>query len=230
MRFISFFEASPSITTMLFSFSTAKVRLFADIAEQKPEKYPCIEKKHYLYRQHQQNMDKLTKEQRHHCMSAIKSKNTQPELLVRKFLFSRGYRYRLNYPRLPGHPDLVLRKYRTVIFVNGCFWHGHEGCKYYVLPKSNVEFWHNKIEKNRNRDRKKQLQLTAMGWHCITIWECQLKPKVRRQTLEALEYTLNHIYLEDRRLKPYEPIEGESPMAAETMEEYNNGIQRFSED
>ena len=166
-------------------------------------------------------MDKLTKEQRHHCMSAIKGKNTQPELLVRKFLFSRGYRYRLNHPRLPGRPDLVLRKYRTAIFVNGCFWHGHEDCKYYVLPKSNVEFWQNKIERNRNRDKKKQQQLTAMGWHCITVWECQLKPKVRMQTLEALEYTLNHIYLEDRRLKPYEPIEGESLMVAEAMEEYD---------
>lgn len=99
-------------------------------------------------------MDKLTKEQRHRCMSAIKSKNTKPELLVRKFLFSRGFRYRLNHPRLPGHPDLVLRKYRTVIFVNGCFWHGHEGCKYYVLPKTNVEFWKNKIERNRRRDRE----------------------------------------------------------------------------
>ena len=94
-------------------------------------------------------MDKLTKEQRHRCMFAIKNKNTKPELLVRKFLFSRGFRYRLNYPRLPGHPDLVLRKYRTVIFVNGCFWHGHEGCKYYVLPKTNVEFWRNKIDRNK---------------------------------------------------------------------------------
>ena len=85
-------------------------------------------------------MDKLTKEQRHRCMSAIKGRDTNPELLVRRFLFSRGIRYRLNHPRLPGHPDLVLRKYRTVIFVNGCFWHGHEGCRYYVLPKTNVEF------------------------------------------------------------------------------------------
>lgn len=86
------------------------------------------------------DMDKLTKEQRYRCMLAIKGKNTKPELLVRKFLFSRGFRYRLNHPWLPGYPDLVLRKYRTVIFVNGCFWHGHDGCKYYVLPKTNVEF------------------------------------------------------------------------------------------
>ena len=99
-------------------------------------------------------MDKLTKEQRHRCMSAIKGRNTKPELLVRKFLFSRGFRYRLNDPRLPGHPDLVLRKYRTVIFVNGCFWHGHQGYKYYVLPKTNTEFWKNKIERNRTRNQR----------------------------------------------------------------------------
>lgn len=102
-------------------------------------------------------------------MSAIKNKDTKPELLVRKFLFSRGFRYRLNHPRLPGHPDLVLRKYRTVIFINGCFWHGHKECKYFVLPKTNVEFWSAKIERNRKRDAEEQHQLASMGWHCITI-------------------------------------------------------------
>ena len=99
-------------------------------------------------------MDKLTKEQRHRCMSAIKGKNTKPELLVRKFLFSRGFRYRLNHPRLPGHPDIVLRKYRTVIFVNGCFWHGHEKCKYFRPSKTNIDFWQKKIERNKERDKK----------------------------------------------------------------------------
>lgn len=146
-------------------------------------------------------MDKLTKEQRHRCMAAVKGRNTKPELLVRKFLHSRGFRYRLNHPRLPGHPDLVLLKYRTVIFVNGCFWHGHEGCRYYVLPKTNVEFWQSKIERNRSRDMAEMKELASMGWHSITIWECQLKPKVRQRTLEALEYTLYHIFLEDRRIK-----------------------------
>ena len=166
-------------------------------------------------------MDKLTKEQRHRCMSAIKGWNTKPELLVRKFLFSRGFRYRLNDPRLPGHPDLVLRKYRSVIFVNGCFWHGHEGCKYYDLPKTNVEFWRNKIERNKLRDKEEQRKLASMGWHCITIWECQLKPKVREQTLEALVYTLCHIYLEDRRIKHYEPAENDIPMVAEPKLKYS---------
>lgn len=135
-------------------------------------------------------------------MSAIKSRNTKPEILVRKFLFSRGFRYRLNHPRLPGHPDLVLRKYRTVIFVNGCFWHGHEECKYYRLPKTNVEFWQAKIERNKKRDIEEQHRLASLGWHCITVWECQLKPISRQQTLEALAYTLNHIYLQDHA-RPY---------------------------
>lgn len=165
-------------------------------------------------------MDKLTKEQRHRCMSAIKGKDTKPEVLVRKFLFSRGFRYRLNHPRLPGHPDIVLRKYRTVIFVNGCFWHGHPGCRYYVLPKTHVEFWRNKIERNRKRDTEEQRKLATMGWHCITVWKCQLKPKVRQQTLEALEYTLYHIYLEDRRIKSYEEQECPVVIAAEPKDGY----------
>ncbi|HJC97388.1 MAG TPA: very short patch repair endonuclease [Candidatus Phocaeicola merdavium] len=151
--------------------------------------------------------DCLTKEQRHKNMSAIRSKDTKPEILVRKFLFSRGFRYRLNHPNLPGHPDIVLKKYNTVIFVNGCFWHGHDRCKYFILPKTNTEFWENKIKANKERDIKEQRELTAMGWHCITIWECQLKSSVRDMTLESLEYTLNHIFLSDRREKPYKEQE-----------------------
>lgn len=151
--------------------------------------------------------DCLTKEQRHKNMSAIRSKDTKPEIMVRKFLFSRGFRYRLNHPNLPGHPDIVLKKYNTVIFVNGCFWHGHDRCKYFILPKTNTEFWENKIKANKERDIKEQRELTAMGWHCITIWECQLKSSVRDMTLESLEYTLNHIFLSDRREKPYKEQE-----------------------
>ena len=96
--------------------------------------------------------DRMTIEQRHNNMAAIKGKDTKPEILVRKFLWSHGFRYRLNHPRLPGKPDIVLRKYRTCIFVNGCFWHGHEGCKYYVVPKSNTRFWLDKIKRNQERD------------------------------------------------------------------------------
>ena len=165
--------------------------------------------------------DVLTKEQRHRNMAAIHGKNTKPEILVRKFLFSRGFRYRLNHPRLPGQPDLVLRKYRTVIFVNGCFWHGHENWKYFRLPKTNIDFWQKKIERNKERDKKEQYQLAAMGWHCITVWECQLKPEIRMQTLESLAYTLNHIFLEDRKVKAYGmPESDDGLMAAESRLPY----------
>ena len=160
-------------------------------------------------------MDKLTKEQRHHCMASIRGQNTRPEIMVRKFLFSRGFRYRLNHPRLPGHPDIVMRKYRTCIFVNGCFWHGHDNCRYFVLPKTSTEFWKAKIERNRARDIEEQRKLASMGWHCITVWECQLKPAVRKQTLESLVYTLNSIYLKDRAVKRYVLPKEETSMAAE---------------
>lgn len=146
-------------------------------------------------------MDILNKEQRHRNMVAIRSKNTKPEILVRNFLFSRGFRYRLNHPRLPGKPDIVLRKYKTCIFINGCFWHGHDACKYFVMPKTRTEFWQAKIERNKERDSEIQRQLASIGWHCITIWECQLKPKVREATLESLSYTLSLIYLNDHKVK-----------------------------
>lgn len=172
-------------------------------------------------------MDRLTKEQRHHCMAAIRGKDTRPEIIVRKFLFGRGYRYRMNHPRLLGRPDIVLRRYRTVIFVNGCFWHGHENCSCFVLPKSNVEFWQKKIERNRQRDVKVQRELAKMGWHCITIWECQLKKAVRKQTLESLDYTLSHIYLTDRA-RSYQFDDAESLMAAEPeTEEYGSSTSEY---
>ena len=118
-------------------------------------------------------------------MSAIKGKNTKPELLVRRFLFSRGFRYRLNHPRLPGHPDLVLRKYRTVIFVNGCFWHRCPKCNP-SQPKRNVEFWEAKFRRNVERDRAAVAALTQMGWTPITIWECELKKDRIDATMEKV--------------------------------------------
>ena len=157
----------------------------------------------------------MTKEQRSKCMASIPSKGTKPELIVRHYLFNNGFRYRINYPRLPGRPDIVLRKYRTVIFVNGCFWHGHEECRSYVMPKSRTGYWKEKIRCNKERDKKELKKLAHMGWHCITIWECQLKPKVRERTLQSLEYTLCHIYLEDRRIKRYILPENEAMIAAE---------------
>jgi len=189
-------------------------------------------------------MGKLTPEQVHKNMAAIRAKDTKPEIIVRKGLWSRGFRYRLNHKRLPGRPDIVLRKYRTCIFVNGCFWHGHnvalpqidngqflaepsgkdertiknsECCK---IPKSNREFWVAKIRRNKERDKEKQRELAKMGWHCITVWECELKPSKREETLDALAFTLNHIWLQDHsvRMTEYSNENIQLPMAAEEME------------
>ena len=178
-------------------------------------------------------MDSLTAQQRHANMAAIRSKNTKPEMIVRRGLWKRGFRYRLNHKRLPGHPDLVLKKYRTCIFVNGCFWHGHHidlkfddlqftienrGCC--KIPKTNREFWIAKIRRNKERDKEEQKQLAAMGWHCITVWECELTPSKREETLESIAFTLNHIWLQDHKEKviSYPKLEEEDmtmPMAAE---------------
>ncbi len=174
-------------------------------------------------------------------MAAIHAKDTKPEIIVRRWLWANGYRYRLNHPRLPGKPDIVMRKYRTCIFVNGCFWHGHnvqlqtaqidsgqliidssDCCK---IPKTNREFWVTKILRNRERDARVQRQLAAMGWHCITIWECELRPKLRAATLDSLAYTLNKIFLlnlstqaqgddqQDRSITPYD-LHAEDPLMA----------------
>lgn len=133
-------------------------------------------------------------EVRSYNMSCIKGKNTKPEEIVCKYLFSQGYRYRKNVATLPGKPDIVLKKYRTCIFVNGCFWHKHVGCKYFVWPKSNAEFWKQKIEGNVERDKRQQTKLEANGWNVIIIWECQLKTESRDITLKNLCNQLNEIY------------------------------------
>lgn len=130
--------------------------------------------------------DVLTREQRHRCMSSVKSKNTKPEIMVRKFLFSNGYRYRINRKDLPGKPDIVLPKYKTVVFINGCFWHGHENCKYATIPESNHEFWLAKINGNIECDRLTREKLSQMGWNIIDIWQCQLKSREKETTLNNL--------------------------------------------
>lgn len=122
-------------------------------------------------------------------MSRIKGKDTKPEEIVRKYLFSKGFRYRKNDPKLPGKPDIVLPKYRTVIFINGCFWHMHEGCKYFVWPKHNAEFWEKKIRDNAERDKKNYKKLEEQGWKVLTIWECGLKD-TKDETLQWLEKQL----------------------------------------
>ena len=130
--------------------------------------------------------DVHSKETRSYNMSRIKGKDTKPEVLVRKYLFSKGLRFRKNDKRYPGHPDIVLPKYKTIIFVHGCFWHFHENCRYAVMPSSNVDFWKKKLNGNRLRDERNKKALTEMGWNVIVIWECQLKKCKRDQTLEDL--------------------------------------------
>lgn len=131
-------------------------------------------------------MDNLTAEQRHYNMSMIRSKDTKPEVLIRSYLFRRGLRFRKNDNRLPGHPDVVLPKFRTVVFVNGCFWHGHKNCRYASVPKSNVSFWTSKIESNISRDERVAEELRNSGWKVITIWECMLKSGKAEETLDSL--------------------------------------------
>ena len=130
--------------------------------------------------------DVHTPKQRSYNMSRIRNKDTKPEELVRKYLFSQGFRYRKNDARLPGKPDIVLPKYKTVIFVNGCFWHKHEGCKYFVWPKNNADFWKNKIEGNVIRDDKNYQQLKELGWKVLIIWECELKRSCQAERLERI--------------------------------------------
>ena len=183
--------------------------------------------------------DTMTPEQRHVCMSHIRSKDTKPELKVRRWLWSHGYRYRLNVKSVPGKPDIVLRPYRTAIFVNGCFWHGHsltpnpsptgEGSDYFLgnskcckIPSTNREFWVEKIRRNQERDQENYRVLQENGWHVIVIWECQLTPKRIEHTMREVELLLN-----DNRLSLYKhnPVpysteeESPLPMAAEEMEE-----------
>ena len=120
-------------------------------------------------------MDTVSKEQRSLNMSHIKSKNTKIEIKVRKYLFSKGFRYRVNVKDLPGKPDIVLKKYKTVIFVNGCFWHRHKNCKLATTPKTNTEYWVNKFNHNIENDQKNYEKLNVLGWHVIILWECELK-------------------------------------------------------
>ena len=113
-------------------------------------------------------------------------------MLVRKFLFANGYRYRLNVKTLPGKPDIVLPRYKTVIFINGCFWHGHEGCRYFVIPKTRTEWWIDKISGTQKRDSEAENQLKALGWKVIVIWECELKPNQFNEVVKHLFNILQH--------------------------------------
>ncbi|MCR5191598.1 MAG: very short patch repair endonuclease [Bacteroidales bacterium] len=187
--------------------------------------------------------DRMTPEQRHRCMSRIRSRNTKPELKVRRWLWQHGYRYRLNVKSVPGSPDIVMRRYRTAIFVNGCFWHGHgvaspqvdsgefrvesqlkaESSKCCKIPQTNREFWVNKIRRNQERDQQNYRVLWENGWQVIVVWECQLKPKRLEQTMLRVELLLNENLLRIYGCKPsgYSICrEGDVPMVAEEQAEY----------
>lgn len=130
--------------------------------------------------------DTVSKEKRSEIMSHVTGKETKPEIIVRKYLFARGLRYRKNVKRLPGTPDIVFPKYKTAVFVNGCFWHGHKGCKYSHLPSTNLEYWEKKIANNLERDERKKQELEGLGYRVLTVWQCQLKTTVKDCNLEKL--------------------------------------------
>lgn len=171
-------------------------------------------------------------------MSHIRSRNTKPELKVRQWLWAHGYRYRLNVKSVPGKPDIVMRKYHTAIFVNGCFWHGHfvelrgeslelrDGSKCCKIPQTNREFWVNKIRRNQERDQRNYQLLYDNGWQVIVVWECQLTPKRIEQTMNEVELLLNNkllsLYSKHTPFLYHTEEESPLPMAAETLD-YDNG-------
>lgn len=138
-------------------------------------------------------MDNKTKAERSLNMSRIRAKDTKPELTIRRLLFADGFRYRIHVKTLPGTPDLVLPKYRAVIFVHGCFWHGHDGCKYAKLPETHGEFWRDKISKNKERDQRVRQELVSSGWRVLTIWTCSIKnqAKVKETYTQVKNWILN---------------------------------------
>lgn len=180
--------------------------------------------------------DKMTPEQRHRCMSSIRSRDTKPELIVRRWLWAEGYRYRVNVKGVPGTPDIVLRRLRTAIFVNGCFWHGHgvetrtddlvdsPCCR---IPTSNREFWLRKISRNRLRDRQVYATLRENGWNVLVVWACWLVPRRRITTLKALSLRLARLTLElygRKKPQPYAPAAYDGmAIAAEPDGEYGRG-------
>lgn len=190
--------------------------------------------------------DTMTTSQRHLCMSHIHSLDTKPELKVRKWLWSHGYRYRLNVKGVPGKPDIVMRRYRTAIFVNGCFWHGHNVeletecpksgvansacCK---IPKSNTEFWINKIRRNQERDHRNYRVLKENGWQVLVLWECKLTKKLLETTMQQVEVALHEYCLKtiSTKVKEYIRIDEDSvQMAAEAESEYGDDVTRKLDD
>ena len=161
--------------------------------------------------------DTLSQTQRSYNMSRIRGKNTKPEILVRKGLHARGFRFRLHNKKLPGSPDIVLPKYGVAIMVNGCFWHGHKGCRYATKPKTNVGFWETKIARNRHRDEVTNAHLEALGWHVITVWECELRGKSNVET--RLEELADEIRLAGEKKARQEATRQQSRTEAKKMRE-----------
>jgi len=168
-------------------------------------------------------VDIWNKEKRSEVMSKIRSKNTKSEMALRKALFARGFRYRVNDKKLPGKPDIVLPKYKTVIFLHGCFWHRHEGCKYAYTPKTNTKFWVDKITSNKERDKINLKKLIALGWNVITIWECEIRHQYKHDITPLIERVIAELTAQVPRkisMKFYEQIEDRVMMVAENIIEY----------
>jgi len=157
-------------------------------------------------------------------MAKIRSKNTEPEMILRKALFAKGFRYRINYKKLSGKPDIVLPQYKVAIFVHGCFWHGHENCKISHIPKSNTEFWQQKIRANQKRDRSNEMKIIALGWQVLTFWECEISKKTIESILETIIATFhkNIPPSYSTRIRLYEEREDNIMMVAEDIVEYKN--------
>jgi DNA mismatch endonuclease (patch repair protein) len=162
-------------------------------------------------------------------MSKIRSKDTKPELTLRKALFARGFRYRVNDKKLPGKPDIVLPKHKTVIFLHGCFWHRHEGCKYACTPKTNTKFWVDKIHSNAERDKVSAEKLTALGWNVVTVWECEIRHKYKHDLTPLIDRVEAEIYAQVTQkisMKFYEERENEIMLVAEDIVEYKRNPKR----
>lgn len=167
-------------------------------------------------------MDIWDKKKRSEVMSKIRSKNTKPEVILRKALFAEGYRYRINYKKLPGKPDIVLPVYRTAIFVHGCFWHGHEDCKIAHIPKTNSGFWKEKLARNKERDRLNNQEIKLLGWKVVTIWECEITKKTIPTIINMLTKIFNEESVDPSpmQIKVYEEISGDMVMVAEDIMPY----------
>jgi DNA mismatch endonuclease (patch repair protein) len=174
-------------------------------------------------------MDILDKKKRSEIMSKIRSKNTKPEMTLRKALFASGFRYRVNDKKLPGKPDIVLSKYKTVIFVNGCFWHNHAGCRYAYTPKTNTKFWVDKIISNSQRDKINAQKLADLGWNVIIVWECEIRHKYKKDLTPLIDRISTALHAQTPRklyMKFYEEIENEMMMVAEDIVEYQRNSKR----